>query len=752
MLRQYILNSTLLGEHICREDPIGWDDLDKSLIRNPTYQGVFRKFTDVELEFFGVDADYIHQVYEMGGGGTEAVITARVLKQRDYHDELEEEFRGVAKLNPFPVEYRDENGSLTKFVKLSFEDSSFHTKFETREDHDINTGNETSIDGLELGPMPEQNIQIKQRLITENNTFEITSIPKFHFGSVGADPDSISAEGGHVLPIIKIGGDSDIIETPTSPFVMSGGSPISPSTISIFVTQVTRIVLDYTVIASGTVHVGLTNPDFVKIVLRKFTNPADLQIYTDTTLYQETFPGTPSGLPFTVNISSSLDFTLNVDEAFSLLFIVDTDANVGRYKIVYTQCDVNVRIVQFFDEYLSKCHYRFDYMKRIVQHMTDQEDCFKSSVFDVGGKYRDNIVMSGLQIRGFDTKPVTNWKDAFKSVRSIWNLGCGIQRIDRKWKVVIEELPYFYRGNVSVTLHNCTGIKKDVLQNLTYSTVKVGYEKAEYEEVNGLEEYNNKSEFATFIKSQKGELDLISPERADTYGIEFARRSHKLFNTEGGETKDTKYDEEVFTQMVFEQDGILFTKTNQDYSSVENIPNPESAGNLDITPQRNLIRNGDHLKAGLLKYPNEFIRFLSADKVTDLVSTRTGESAVVEQSNIQNKDLLSPLWINEFYEFKCELSTEDMNAMEKEPYGLIKFSPFPREYTKHYLYGWILEVKGGGESRRGTVKLLRANLSSWRLVLDDPGGISPSPGVPPLPPPVPENEGGFDYAFDLIME
>jgi len=395
-------------------------------------------------------------------------------------------------------------------------------------------------------------------------------------------------------------------------------------------------------------------------------------------------------------------------------------------------------------------------MKRLVQLITDQEDCFKSNVFgrvDIGyttdGIWQNNVVFSGKQLRGFTDKAAWTFDKSFKSARSIWNLGLGIEKIANKFKVVVEDVTYFFRGTISVTLHNVRKVKREINDDFTFSELNVGYEKAEYEEVNGLEEYNNKSTFATYVKSNKNVLDLISPDRADGYGMEFARR---LSVKAGHATEDSPYDQEIFTAMVYydEDTGVLRTQQNENYDSVNNIISPETAMNLDITPQRNLYRNGDWVKGCVLKYPTEKLKFVSADKVTDLTSQRTGNVLVEEQTDIVNGTLKSSLWKNENYIFEADITPAEISTIEKRPFSLIKFSPFSREQTQRYYYGWIIEIAVGGKERSGTFMLLAANIASDRLKIIDPDGIYDRDPETPLPPT--DEQFGFQYAFEKVFE
>ena len=61
---------------------------------------------------------------------------------------------------------------------------------------------------------------------------------------------------------------------------------------------------------------------------------------------------------------------------------------------------------------------------------------------------------------------------------------------------------------------------------LVYSAVKVGYEKEDYDTENGKDEFRWSTEYDTGINLKESTLEMISPYRADAYGIEFIAEGH----------------------------------------------------------------------------------------------------------------------------------------------------------------------------------------------------------------------------------
>lgn len=741
--RKFILNSTELGRVTLNDDPKGWDTTKKIYTRNMEMVGVFRRRT-ASLQFVGDGLQYCIELERLKG--TEAVLNVIVMEKKDYEDAWVLEFEGIGKFNPFDLEWEDD---LSPSLTIEFVDSGFHQKFLTRIDTLVNIGVTESIEGLALGTMPTKQIQVHQRIIQENNNFALSANSKYYFFTPSPPPsDFIESEDGHVIPVDKISGDTDFIEAPTD------YSLVTPGLMCGFLTQPAAFKIKFSSIGTGNTYeiLGVGGAQTIGWYLRKYTDSGDLTIFTDIPFHELTGLS-ESGQAFDWNFEQTIDITLAAGEAFTIVcFHSDFDAT-SSYDQTYTACNVDISLIQNFDEYLSNAHYRYEFMKRLTQIITDQDDCFQSKIFGrvangymTDGTYSNNAVFSGKQLRGFDEYPTWSFKRSLKSVKGIWNVGCGVEKFGSKFKVVVEDLPYFFRGDISITLHNVTKIKRSVSDDFTFSEVRVGYEKAEYEQVNGLEEYNNKCVYSTFIKSNTNVLDLISPERADGYGMEFARRKSKVIAA----SEDTPYDNEVFTLMVNEENGVLKSQKDENYSSVENIQSPETATNLDITPQRNLIRNGDWIYGCCKKFPAEKLKFVSSDKATDLSSVRTGESGVVEQTSILNSALRSSLWLNQNYLFESAITQEQLSKMELKPYSLIKFSPFSRQFTRKYYYGWIIEVTAGGKDRKGVFTLLAANVNSDRLKIIDPDGIDNTDQGTPLPP---SNEDfGFEYSFEKVFE
>ena len=83
-------------------------------------------------------------------------------------------------------------------------------------------------------------------------------------------------------------------------------------------------------------------------------------------------------------------------------------------------------------------------------------------------------------------------------------------------------------------------LEYNVNAGLVYSGVKVGYDKQDYDSINGRDEFRFTNEYTTGITLTDNVLELVSPYRADAYGMEF------LAEKRGEDTTDSDSDNDIF--------------------------------------------------------------------------------------------------------------------------------------------------------------------------------------------------------------
>lgn len=98
----------------------------------------------------------------------------------------------------------------------------------------------------------------------------------------------------------------------------------------------------------------------------------------------------------------------------------------------------------------------------------------------------------------------------------------------------------FFNGNVVKKIENYTNYEFKVNSALVYSGLRIGYDKQDYESTNGKDEFRFTNEYTSGINLTDNKKELISPLRADAYGIEF------LVEKIGLNTTDNESDNDIF--------------------------------------------------------------------------------------------------------------------------------------------------------------------------------------------------------------
>lgn len=113
-------------------------------------------------------------------------------------------------------------------------------------------------------------------------------------------------------------------------------------------------------------------------------------------------------------------------------------------------------------------------------------------------------------------------------------------------------------------LEDVTDFEFSVDSGKIYSRVNVGYDKVDYESVNGKDEFRFTQQYTTGLNLTDASLDLTSPYRADAYGMEF------LAAKRGEDTTDSDSDNDVFMVGVTLSGGVYMLDRSTDIKGVIN--------------------------------------------------------------------------------------------------------------------------------------------------------------------------------------
>ena len=181
-----------------------------------------------------------------------------------------------------------------------------------------------------------------------------------------------------------------------------------------------------------------------------------------------------------------------------------------------------------------------------------------------------------------------------------------------------------------------------VNDSLIYSSVKVGYDKQDYDSINGRDEFRFTNEFSTGLRLTDNTLSLISPYRADAYGIEF------LVQKRGEDTTDNDSDNDVFFVECINNLSTGILDLNRPYSEgqLSGLLSPDTMFNLNYSPRFMLEANKKYIGAC-----TDLLKFASSDGNSDVSIDGVKETDdfsiperlfTVSEVEVETSDIISP--------------------------------------------------------------------------------------------------------------
>lgn len=478
------------------------------------------------------------------------------------------------------------------------------------------------------------------------------------------------------------------------------------------------------------VHTSRVDSGFVMVALVKFRgNEIERITNSEVELWRTNFVSNHSILSGTFDV---VDFNgnvvLNEGEGLGLevMLKADFEANwlgVGAtskrsYYYKLNSGEITIQEDSNFESTTCKAIKPFHLANRLVEILTNRKSAVKSSILE-NGKWSNLMLTHGFWLRGFSSekdqdlaaesrkfKPfTTNFKDFITSLSVVCNIGLGIEKIGAREYVVIEDLKYFYNRNTTIRLPSRIGnVKRSVDQSLFFQSINIGYEKGgDYEEAMGLDEYNTQNTYTTCIRRLDNVYTRLSKYRADSYGIEFARRKpFKSFSTE-----DTNYDQDIFFIDCKENPNTTYSPRywSEDYSSTPTgVFSPDTAFNLRLSPLNVLLRHGWVIHSGLTKFFEQKIKYSSSKGNSNL------KTLFKENEDIPISLLGKARYVPEIIEFdhvctpslirQLEESVMVIGGEIKRCYGVVEFINEKGVIEK----GFIMNIKPNGSGRWKVLK------------------------------------------------
>lgn len=727
---RYTLSNKNQGSVVITE-PIGWQSDEKELARHEQYHGIVSRFSN-SSKYIGNGKDFIQLVYDIEG------INAEIkLKREEKHpltDVWTLTYSGYLDLSTWETE-NDQ-------ISIKFNSGGIEQLLKSRESEQVEIDRISTLDGKSIPELNPVTVALDGRRIFLKSKWEkdpVTNIVTLDVRSDAGETRRLT--GGFPLKVVNkshepaqsvldgaYGNENNGTDGMMFFAVSDRDRNLHLRFDKIkFKPKVTDYDVDWAVIS---------------LCLTVYKDGVDFNKKTRESIFSSaTTPGQIGSINNKLwEFSFERDIALLTGESIALEFFIEADLESGggqHFRVDFMEMDGRVYVDEdsFVEKSTTKSVLYHELLERLVTIDTNKEKAFYSDFLgrtDLGyttdGPGSIVGVTHGFWIRQFDKLPIpnealkienlfkpltTSFKDAVSSLDSIFNVGISIETIGNKERVRLEELSFFYNNNITIRLpYQVKNVKRSVASQYYYSGLEFGYEQGgTYEEACGLDEYNTKSTFTTVINRVNEPYSRISKYRADSYGIEFARRKPKSLN----DTEDTVYDTDNFLldlkrgyNDVFEQ-----RKWQDDFEKEPTgVFNPETATNLRFSPLNCLLRHSWWFGSGFKKYLTDYVRYGSSTANSQLKTKLTGKPEFAENGNIINSELAKPRFFPEWIEFEYACDFNIMQMVEgtsvilgkevKNFYGLVEFINEKNEKEK----GFLFNLKPNG---KGVWKLLKSN-------------------------------------------
>lgn len=172
----------------------------------------------------------------------------------------------------------------------------------------------------------------------------------------------------------------------------------------------------------------------------------------------------------------------------------------------------------------------------------------------------------------------------------------------------------YFSDDVVKRIDDLSDYEMKVNSALVYSRIRIGFDKQDYDTANGKDEFRFTNEYTTGVTMTDNSLEMISPYRADAYGIEF------LADKIGKDTTDNESDTDLFMVGVKSDSSGLKYILNRDYL-MGGVLSPDTMFNAMFSPSSMVLANEAYIGSSV-----EMLTFASSDGNSDVGIDGMGES------------------------------------------------------------------------------------------------------------------------------
>ncbi len=724
------------------QEPNGWQSDYKSYERDSDSRGIQSK-VNIDLEFFGDGAVYLKDVYDVYGVNEKVILTKY---ERDTFS-LSESFKLQYTQTLDSTSYNYDHDK--KSVKVKATQGGLYDDIKNRESDEYDLLNKFSADNIDIGYVQTVPFQPKGRDIFIESLLEAENINGYRLNSRRYARTS-NAEGKTVrtVPMVVVyNSDQGDISTPM--YYQDGYNDEAHSqAYNLYTDQDQRNLFFYEAEGDESVYLDFSMDYKISEIRSRRSDPTNFSVEIFVTekdgdddkliqkipVYQ--VDGTSNilneiGVKKNLNYQTTVNLTRNGSIGVVFTSIMNYNGNItaprGETDFFFNIDKVKLiaRDVTRYIDYtsVSRAIKPLEFFDRLVAKITSKKGLVKSSIFEEGGEYENILVDNGLWARNFpDTyedsqgneqsvQMVMSFKDAFESFNYLEPLTWFIDYSGNKECVRIEKATYTMQNFIGLRLPTVDKIKTKSSKPDYFSSIELGHSKSmEYEEVNGLDEYNGKSSFTTFITRNKSNYSVLSKIRTDAVAYELTRRVDFTNNPK----KDTKRDRDIWMHNTKIVNGVHTHKVWQDEfdSAPEGIYSPDTAWNLFLSPINRLFYgHGYSVKRGLYHFPKKYITFGSSNSNQNLVTVKDGfelrENGTIKIGDIQKPRIEAT---KKTVTFKMTQEIQDvldgytkvLGKRVNNYYGLVEYVE-DGEVT----YGRIIKIEN---KEKATMEIIKARL------------------------------------------
>ncbi len=659
--------------------PEGFQDIAIAYERNITYHGLFRSFS-FPLGFVKSGASILKHIYHKLGREFKAyliLLKYHLLFDDDNFQELwKSYYKGEFDLSTYMQEENKVTVSLLDGGLESLIKANENTVYEISLEGEVLPGDEVKtntaveMDGLNL-------LNTIQYVITDGYIMDNYPYRKSHLVELQEVYREVADIGG-VKPVTRTRVANNNSQ------IQATGEWFMRSTTNREVTIEYDFSLTRSNVGGLTSTLGMTCTVVIRAINNGATSPEKNKVIFQTTQ--------PWELLGTNNIKGSVTIPLSEGDEVYLYTMVNpqgsganTDENVnftysgeGLFKVSYQYRHPTSYAAGLYPDIL---------FQRLIEKISDGKYSADTTFLRTKRQY---FITSGDALRGISGAVIkTSFADFWQWIWSTEDVYFGVKD---KTAVIgsmndVYKLPYhqtsvrprnpggtmvFDTSAMDMTrvvdVGEVRNLKVSPAKDFMFSSIKAGYPKQSYEDVNGRSETNQGQQWTTPVTRSSTSLDLVSPYRADPYGAEYVR-----INFMNKSTTDAESDNDTFVLHVersFQRLPAVFVWVNLHKldrtanAYVTGVKDPVNLFNIQLSPKHNLLRKGRFLRSCLDKLDDQVIKFQSADRNKDMVVNYPNGS-VVESADIPISTLGEKYFIPDILEYETNQPVNLVESMNE---------------------------------------------------------------------------------------